>query len=425
MNPTEVLEELPISDWHGPSLRRLRQRAVQALENGRVLFLPDLPFRTGPDEAVFLTADAAGGERKNISLDPASGRIGNTTLPPETPRALTAMLDRFGHAAERLLHDLLPGYAPALERARTSFRPVEIAGRANLAAARRPAAACRCVPEPSAARPPHPASVQQHRPGRRRRAWRVGEPFADFRPQVPAARRAAASRQRLAAARLGLTKGRRSAYDQIMLRLHDGGKQDAPTRPMAHGRRRVSAAAPPGSASPTRCCTRRSPAIAHWSRRSICRCRRWPTRRNRRCACWSGWPDANWPEAGAIWRMAQQSTVDLALVLAIDTSGSISNERLALQIRRLQRRVPSSRFGKRDPRRPPRPDHRDLRRVVGCRAPDPVGRMDADRRRRRRARLRRCNPDRLPPTPGWTSISGAIDFSTGLFASFGFLPIAG
>ena len=40
------------------------------------------------------------------------------------------MLRRFGDMAETLLRDLLPGYAPALERARTSFRPAEIAGRA-------------------------------------------------------------------------------------------------------------------------------------------------------------------------------------------------------------------------------------------------------------------------------------------------------
>ena len=29
MNPTEVLEELPISDWHGPFAPALRQRAYR------------------------------------------------------------------------------------------------------------------------------------------------------------------------------------------------------------------------------------------------------------------------------------------------------------------------------------------------------------------------------------------------------------
>jgi hypothetical protein len=93
------------------------------------------------------------------------------------------MLRRFGDAAEALLRDLLPGYAPALERARTSFRPAEIAGREYS--------------------PRHDDRLLHvdafpSRPMRGRRilrlfcnvaadgaprAWRVGEPFPDFARQ--------------------------------------------------------------------------------------------------------------------------------------------------------------------------------------------------------------------------------------------------
>jgi len=59
------------------------------------------------------------------------------------------------------------------------------------------------------------------------REWRVGEPFAHFaRKFLPRARGALPGSAWLLG-RFGVTKGRRSAYDQVMLRLHDEGKQDA------------------------------------------------------------------------------------------------------------------------------------------------------------------------------------------------------
>ena len=58
MDTAEVLEHLPVQGWRGPFVPELRQRAVRALEEGRVLVLAQLPFQTEPDEAAFLNADA-------------------------------------------------------------------------------------------------------------------------------------------------------------------------------------------------------------------------------------------------------------------------------------------------------------------------------------------------------------------------------
>ena len=59
------------------------------------------------------------------------------------------------------------------------------------------------------------------------RDWRVGEPFADFaRAFLPQSGTPLPATAWLLE-RLGLTKGRRSEYDRLMLRLHDRGKQDA------------------------------------------------------------------------------------------------------------------------------------------------------------------------------------------------------
>ena len=227
MDARDVIQALPIAEWHGPFDTALRTRAVDALEAGRVLLLAELPFRITPDEMFLLSPTIMGSERKNISLDPASGRIANTSLGHAEAATLAAMMRRFGDSAERLLCDLLPGYAPALERARTSFRPAEIAGRAYSprhddrllhvdAFPSRPMGGrrilrlfCNIAPDGAA------------------RAWRVGEPFPDFARQFLPRMRPALPGSAWLLQRLGVTKGRRSEYDRIMLRLHDLGKLDA------------------------------------------------------------------------------------------------------------------------------------------------------------------------------------------------------
>jgi hypothetical protein len=58
------------------------------------------------------------------------------------------------------------------------------------------------------------------------RVWLVGEPFEDFAMKFLPRVRAPLPGEAWILARLGLTKGQRSRYDQIMLGLHDAAKQD-------------------------------------------------------------------------------------------------------------------------------------------------------------------------------------------------------
>jgi hypothetical protein len=226
MDGRDVIEELPVTEWRGPFDAALRAQAVDALESGRVLLLA-LPFRVAADETALLSPSVMGSERKNISLDPASGHIGNTSLSGADAERLRAMMQRFGDGAERMLRDLLPGYASALERARTSFRPAEIAGRSY--SPRHDDRLLHVDAFPS--RP-----MRGHRILRlfcniaadgAPRAWRVGEPFPDFARQFLPRARSGLPGSAWLLERLGVTKGRRSEYDRLMLRLHDTGKLDA------------------------------------------------------------------------------------------------------------------------------------------------------------------------------------------------------
>jgi hypothetical protein len=199
--------------------------AVSALERGVVVFLPDLAFAIDADERAFFSPSIV--TSKNVSFDPSSGRVGGVTLHGAAAASLRGLLQRFSDHAAAMAGALLPDYRARLERARTSFRPVEIAGRAT--SWRQDDTRLHVDSFPA-------TPVQGRRilrvftnvnPDGRARAWRVGEAFGDLarrfapRLRLPVVGSAAALRL------LRITKSRRSAYDALMLQLHDAMKADA------------------------------------------------------------------------------------------------------------------------------------------------------------------------------------------------------
>ena len=244
MDAGDVLEALTVTEWDGPFDAAAQARAVATLEEGRVLFLPHLAFRLDAAERRFLTPAVAGGDRKNVSVDPVSGKLGGSALAGEDGAALGAMIDRFGRQAQALLGGLVPRYAPHLERARTSYRPVEVKGRAQ--SVRHDDRLLHVDAFPT--RPMRGRRIlrlfSNIAPDGSMREWRVGQPFADyaarFLPKVKAPLPGAA----LLMKTFGLTKGTRSAYDSIMLGLHDAGKFDQDWQADSP---RAAVAFPPGS----------------------------------------------------------------------------------------------------------------------------------------------------------------------------------
>jgi hypothetical protein len=219
-----MLETLPLTEWKGPYDTALKARAVSALEQGAVLFFPSLAFALSDAEKGFLDAGVSDGKAKNISLDHTTGKMQASALTGEKAQALAAMIERFGSQATQLVHDLLP--YRHVERARTSFRPVQVKGR-------------------------HYSKINDDRllhidafpsrPMRGRRIlrffanvapnsvrkWHVGQPFEDFaRSFLPKVGPHLPGKSWLYD-KLGVTRGRRSLYDELMLSLHDAGKLDS------------------------------------------------------------------------------------------------------------------------------------------------------------------------------------------------------
>jgi hypothetical protein len=218
-----MLENLPIDSWTGPYDAALRARAVSALERGAVLFFPALPFLlTGPEKQ-FLDARISDGQAKNISLDHTTGKLQASSLTGQRAQDLAEMMERFGSQAAELVQELLP-YRD-VERARTSFRPVQVKGRhySRISDDRllhidafpsRPMRGRRILRFFANIAPDTP------------RRWHVGQPFEDFAHAfLPRVGPHAPGKSWLYE-KLGVTRSRRSLYDELMLSLHDACKLD-------------------------------------------------------------------------------------------------------------------------------------------------------------------------------------------------------
>jgi hypothetical protein len=219
-----MLESLPLRDWKGPYDAALKARAVAGLERGAVLVFPDLAFALSQAEKSFLDARVADGKAKNISLDPATGKMQASSLTGDKAQDLAVMIERFGSQAAALVHDLLP--YRNVERARTSFRPVQVEGRSYSKISDDRLLHIDAFPS----RPMRGRRILRFfanvAPDSSRR-WQVGEPFETFaRAFLPRVGPHLPGKSWLYE-KLGVTHGRRSRYDELMLSLHDAAKLDS------------------------------------------------------------------------------------------------------------------------------------------------------------------------------------------------------
>ena len=219
-----AVKEVRIRSWDGAIDAVGRTEARAALERGRLLFFPELAFHLEEDELAFLTPAVASGKSKNISLDPTTGTLQGMSVSSDDERKLSAMIDRFGRRATALVSNLL-GYKN-VERARTSYRPVEVEGRIYSpikddrllhvdAFPSRPMRGRRILRFFSNVAPA------------RSRSWEIGESFETFAEKFLPRVRTSPPGQSWLFEKVGVTRGRRALYDELMLALHDTCKRDS------------------------------------------------------------------------------------------------------------------------------------------------------------------------------------------------------
>jgi 3-deoxy-D-manno-oct-2-ulosonic acid (Kdo) hydroxylase len=197
-----------------------------ALERGEVLFMPALAFEvTAPEQRLFSPGLVAAA--KNVSFDPHTRRLGGTTLEGADRASLGALLGRFSAAALALVEEIAPAYRRQIVLGRASFRPVEIAGRAT--SWRKDDTRLHIDSFP--ATPVHGNRILRVftnvNPSGRARTWRLGEEFEAVARRFATAIHLPMPGSGTLLRLLRITKSRRSAYDALMLQLHDRMKGDA------------------------------------------------------------------------------------------------------------------------------------------------------------------------------------------------------
>lgn len=212
-------------DEHVPD--STQQLAISSLENGNILYFPELAFSLEPEEKIFLTPEFSDPHSKNISYQATTNKLwGIQHLTEAQHQQLKAMLKRYSQHALMLIQGILPHYARQLIIARTSYRPIQITGRVS--SYRKDDKRLHIDAFPSS---PNQGKrilrvFTNVNPHGEDRVWRIGEPFqqvaSQFIPKIHKPFPGSSALLRL----LQITKSYRTPYDHYMLQMHNLMKAD-------------------------------------------------------------------------------------------------------------------------------------------------------------------------------------------------------
>ena len=214
---------LDFEGWHPTLTETARLEISRALEEGGVIRLPHVDFELTDSERRFLSPIWSDGRAKNISLD--AGQLKGAAGTPADRALLAAMIARFAASAGELVTTLFPRYAPYVKRARSSYRPQSAVGRE--VSWRKDDSRLHVDAFPS--RPNRGERILRvftNVNPTEDRVWRVGEPFESMAKALLPRISDPLPGASVVLAALHVTKGRRSAYDHLMLNLHDAAKSD-------------------------------------------------------------------------------------------------------------------------------------------------------------------------------------------------------
>lgn len=221
------LKIFEIDDWDTRISPEIQEQAVEALESGKVLFFPKLPFHVYKEEIPLYSPEKADPETKNISYNIRNDKLAGTLLENQEADLLKEFMMRYAVASRKFLLSLIPHYSNTLDEGKTSFRPVEIYGRKS-PSYRKDDTRLHVDSFPS-----NPTKGKRIlrifsniNPNSKPRVWRVGEPFEEVASKMlPRTSRPPFGLAMLLKL-LKITKDYRTLYDHYMLQIHDAMKED-------------------------------------------------------------------------------------------------------------------------------------------------------------------------------------------------------
>lgn len=220
-----LIVTLPNSHWD--QCETEGASAVEALEQGKVLFLPHLAFELSEQEKQLLNPALVDVKRKNISFKPLEGTL--TGVTDESKVALTRqLLERYYQSCLSLVNQLLPEYKSALRNPTNSLRLHPVTAWRDNTSWRKDDSRLHIDAFPS--RPNYGERIirifTNINPHGEPRSWRVGEDFTQLASRYLSQLGRYSPISSWLQNKVGITKRRRSHYDYLMLQLHDKMKSD-------------------------------------------------------------------------------------------------------------------------------------------------------------------------------------------------------
>lgn len=221
-----VICELDRQSWTDPFTLEQQQQAVDALEQGQVLLFPKLLFAFLEPEQRYLSDDFVDPGHKNISYDVRTGELKGTQNAAQNHPELATMMQRFAESARGLVEGFFPTYATHLDQARTSYRPVQVAGRPSSYRKDDTRLHVDAFPSSPIGGKRILRVFSNVNPNNESRLWRLGAPFSDvaakFLPDIRKPFPFEAEVLNL----VGATKTKRTPYDHYMMNIHNKMKAD-------------------------------------------------------------------------------------------------------------------------------------------------------------------------------------------------------
>lgn len=217
---------LPLSHWRDD--KDQSTSVVAALEQGKVIFLPQLGFSLTDKEQHLLDPSLVDPKRKNISYQPLKDKLTGVATTVQEP-AIRQLLQRHYQACLQLITAILPEYQQTLHSPTNSLRLHPVTQWTQNTSWRKDDRRLHVDAFPS--RPNYGERILRIftniNPAAENRSWRVGETFPALAERfLPRLKSYSPLMSRLQHA-LRITKSHRSHYDHLMLQLHDAMKADA------------------------------------------------------------------------------------------------------------------------------------------------------------------------------------------------------
>ena len=227
MNDVTRITTSTLNAWHD---QRADTTLQSAIEHGGVVACPALAFTVTDEERAFFDASLADDQRKSIYIRPGREGITGSTASGTTRDAVAAMIGRYAESSHALIDGLFPWLSRAGPRHRHELRPRAIGDLSSGKALSWRKDDTRLHVDAFPSNPTHGDRIlrvfSNVHPTTMPRGWRVGESFAAMAARFLPSTRDLPPGGAWLMHKLHITKRPRSAYDHLMLQLHDLAKSD-------------------------------------------------------------------------------------------------------------------------------------------------------------------------------------------------------